>query len=100
MTLKNEEIDNLEELKIYLLKSLITQAVSYTINPEIENQNANKKIFLTYYVIPQLITAAIASRGVKIKETQCIRYHSVKYLDDYNQYNYVFIPRIHNYRIN
>ena len=101
LTLSSKEISNFEDLKIYLLKSLIVQAVSYTINPDIEVQLScprdKIKNFVTYYVIPQLITASIASRGVKQKETQCIRYHSVKFIEDYNQNNYVFIPRIKRY---
>lgn len=102
----NKNISSISELKIFLLKYLLVQAVSYTIKPIIENRPAilnttsNVKNFLTYYVIPQLITASIASRGEKTKETQCIRYHSVKFPNDSSQYNYVFIPRIINYRIN
>lgn len=102
----NNNIRTLRDLKIYLLKYLIVLAVSFTINPIIKNRqekiNSESRIknFVTYYVIPQLITAAIASKGEKVKENQCIRYHSVKFINDYNQYNYVFIPRIKNYRIN
>lgn len=108
LTLNSNNVSNIEDLKIYLLKSLIVQAVSYTIDPVIKKQrekqepesDLNKKSFLTYYVIPQLITAAIASRGVKTRETQCIRYRSVKFLNNCNQYNYVFIPRIRNFKTN
>jgi len=97
LTLSADNVDTLEELQVYLLKSLIVQAVSYTLNP-IEKKTKDTKNFLTYYVVPQLITASIASYSKKTKERQCIRYRSVKFLNDRNQYNYVFIPKIERYK--
>ena len=94
LTLNDEDIVDFNQLKIYLLKSLIIQAISFRVYPEKES----KPNFTPHYVISQLLTAAVVANGIKSKQPQCIRYRSVKFLEDHHQYNYVFIPQIHNYR--
>lgn len=89
-TLDSEAVSTLEELKIFLLKYLLVHAISYTLNPNIPSN----KNFVSYYVISKLIMASIVSRGYKENKLQCIRYRSVKFIDDNNQFNYVFIPKI------
>ena len=81
------------KLKEFLKKYLLIYATSFYQSLELRTCEKNEKvIFFPYYVISQLITAAIAS---KEKEVRCIRYSSVR-CD--NEENYVFIPNVTDFR--
>lgn len=82
--LKNLNQLSITEIKISMLKLLLLMACSIRVNNKKSNYCSN-------YVIPQLVTASIASKAKY--NYRCIKYLSIKsYLNKRIDYNYVFIP--------
>lgn len=83
--LKNLNQFSVTKIKIAMLKLLLLMACSIRVNNKKSNYCSN-------YVIPQLVTASIASKAKY--NYRCIKYLSIKsYMNDRIDYNYVFIPK-------
>ncbi|MCI9629520.1 hypothetical protein [Thomasclavelia cocleata] len=82
--LKNLNQLSVTKIKVAMLKLLLLMACSIRVNKKKSNYCSN-------YVIPQLVTASIASKAKY--NYRCIKYLSIKsYLNNKIDYNYVFIP--------
>ena len=85
--LKDLEKMSLIEIKMAMLKLLLLMACSIKVNNK-------KSTYSSNYVIPQLVTASIASK--RKYDYRCIKYLSIKsYENKRFDDNYVFIPEYH-----
>ena len=83
-----KDLDQLSitKIKVAMLKLLLLMACSIRVNNKKSNYCSN-------YVIPQLVTASIASKAKY--NYRCIKYLSIKsYINNRIDYNYVFIPKL------
>ena len=83
------ECFEISDVNLYLKKVLIVFASSFQIrNSEDESAGGKSASFISFYVVPQMLTASIASKNDVVR---CIRYKSTI---DTNGVNYVFIPQM------
>lgn len=78
----NTQIKDEAEMIAFLKKYLLIHACSYRIQ-----QESDDAVYIPFYTIPQMITAAIASKD---DATRCIEYSSTR---NEGGINYVFIPK-------
>lgn len=84
--LKDLDQLSITKIKVAMLKLLLLMACSIRVNNKKSNYCSN-------YVIPQLVTASIASKAKY--NYRCIKYLSIKsYINNRIDYNYVFIPKL------